>query len=210
MFDLFKKNGWIKASIEISLSSLFILPLAVSKPRLSPRKVARLTEQVQRLWVEAELNFPEFTGIVDVTYGLAETKRFNTITGSDKVGFNFPCLVLCSYIELAGNAYGRQWISGKYQKVPGGSGILGALYYYKEPTGRFPVGPKFKIVVWNVDESKGTADLKAFTKVCAGLLGCTPYVLPPGGIDLIEVKEKDTLFTGLIESSVIEDSTDGE
>ena len=206
MIDFLKKY-WMEAGIGVGLSALLVSPiLAISKPSLSQGKIIQLTNQVQLLWSKAEVDFPDFTGIVDITYGPAETKRFNTITGSDKVGFSFPCLILCSYIELAGNAYGKQWISGKYQKVPGGSGLLGALYGYREPTGRFPVGPKFKIVVWNVDESQGTADLRAYVRQCAGLLGCTPYTLPPGGIELFEVKEKDIIFTGIIESSLIENN----
>ena len=149
-----------------------------------------------------EPTFPGFVGVIDVVYGSSETSRFNTITGSDKVLFQFPCIVDCAYIELAGDTYGKQWISGKYQKVFGGSGALGALYDYEEPTGRFPLGPAFKIVLWEVDESKGSAEFRAFTKVCSGLAGCTPYVLPPGGIPLTTLYEKDSIFVGLLEPEI--------
>lgn len=198
-------NRLIGIGISIGIIGTFSFPiLALSKPQLSQGEIVRLTEEVALLWIEEEMQYPDFTGIVDITYGSHETKRFNTITGSDKVGFKFPCLVRCAYIELAGNAYGKQWISGKYQKAPGGSGALGALYNYLEPTGRFPIGSKFKIVVWDIDEGKGTASLKAFVQVCMGFLGCTGYNLPPGGLELIEVKEKELLFTGFIEPDIIE------
>ncbi len=184
----------------ISLGASLLTPMiAVSQPRLTSTQITKLTEEVTELYLNAESLFPGVTGIVDITYGVAEQRRFNTITGSEIVGFNFPCLVACAYLELAGNAYGSQWISGEYQKVPGGSGLLGALYNYLEPTGRFPIGNKFKIVVWDVNEGEGTAEIRAYTRVCKPLpIGCTPFTLPPGGISLGEVAEKDTIFVGLI------------
>ena len=178
--------------------SLLLPLIAVSVPTLSITQIASLTEEVTLLWTEAETRFPGVTGIVDVTYSQAETNRFNTITGSDQVGFNYPCLEACAYLELAGDAYGKQWISGEYQKVRGGSGILGALFNYLEPTGRFPIGKKFKIVIENVDETKGSAEIKAYIHVCGFAVGCTPYVLPPGGIPLGEVSETESIFVGLI------------
>lgn len=148
--------------------------------------------------------FPGFLGTVDIVYGQEETKRTNTITGSDLVGFKFPCFKRCAYIELAGsgNVYGRQWISGKNQKVRGGTGALGALYNFREPTGRFPLSPEFKIVLWNVNESKGSAEFRAFFRVCnPAPINCTPYVLPPNGISLGTVYEKDSIFLGVVEPS---------
>lgn len=51
----------------------------------------------------------------------------------------------------------------------------------------------------NVDETKGTAEIKAYTRICKPFpLGCTPYVLPPGGIPLGEVSETESIFVGLI------------
>lgn len=198
-------NRLIGIGIGVGIIGSFVLPIfALSKPQLSQAEILQLTEEVTLLWAETQIAFPDFTGIVDITYGSAETVRFNTITGSDKVGFQFPCLTECAYIELAGNAYGKQWISGKYQRVLGGSGALGALYNYQEPTGRFPVGQKFKIVVWDIDEGEGTASLRAFVQICMGALGCTGYNLPPSGLELIEVQEKDILFTGFIEPAIIE------
>ena len=146
--------------------------------------------------------FPGFLGIADIVYGTAETRRINTITGSDLVGFQFPCLRECAYIEIAGpsNVYGKQWISGKYQKVLGGTGALGALYNFQEPTGRFPLSPEFKFVLWDVNESEGSAEFRVFFRVCdPAPVNCTPFVLPPDGIPIVTLYEKDLIFLGVIE-----------
>lgn len=151
---------------------------------------------------EEAREFPGFLGIVDIIYGTAETRRANTITGSDLLGFKFPCLDECAYIELAGvgNVYGKQWISGKYQKVLGGTGALGALYNFLEPTGRFPLSPEFKFVLWDVDESEGSAEFRVFFRACnPAPINCTPYVLPPGGIPIGTLYEKDLIFLGIVE-----------
>ena len=76
--------------------------------------------------------------------------------------------------------YGKQWISGKYQKVKGGSGILGELNDGLEPTGRHPFGKAFKVVVWEVTESEGSFETALFFRTCGGgLLGCSPYFIGP-------------------------------
>lgn len=127
-------------------------------------------------------------GVVDVAYGTAETDRTNTISGSFEEGFEVPCEENCAYVELVGAPplydtspiYGKQWISGKYQKVKGGSGILGELNDGLEPTGRHPFGKAFKVVVWEVTESEGSVETALFFRTCGGgLLGCSPYFIGP-------------------------------
>lgn len=142
-------------------------------------------------------------GIVDVVYGTAERDRRNTISGSDREGFQVACKENCGYIELAGAPplYGKQWISGKYQKVKGGSGVLGAINGGKEPTGRHPFGNAFKVSVWDVDESTGTISTVLHFRICKrGLpdLGCTPYFLGP--VPFLKYHEKEPIFTGLLDS----------
>ncbi|MBD1822949.1 M23 family metallopeptidase [Cyanobacteria bacterium FACHB-DQ100] len=142
-------------------------------------------------------------GIVDVVYGTAESDRRNTISGSDREGFQVACKESCAYIELAGAPplYGKQWISGKYQKVKGGSGILGAVNGGKEPTGRHPFGDAFKVSVWEVDESTGTVSTALHFRICKhGLpdLGCTPYFLGP--VPFLNYHEKQPIFTGLLDA----------
>ena len=75
-------------------------------------------------------------GIVDVTFATDEQKRDRTISGSNKEGFAVPCDKDCAHIELSGSQaiHGKAWVSGKYQLVKGGRGILGSVNGGKEPT----------------------------------------------------------------------------
>ncbi len=165
-------------------------------------------EQVPGLW-DLPFNFifgdglfaNGLIGIVDVAYGTAETKRDNTITGSYSEGFNVDCEIECAYAELANWSYGKQWISGKYQKVKGGKGLLGLVNGGIEPTGRHPFGSAFKVVVWDTSESEGRVDTALFFRYCQkGLfydLGCTPYSIGP--VPFLSYNEKDTMFVGLLD-----------
>jgi hypothetical protein len=139
-------------------------------------------------------------GIVDVVYGSAETDRHNTISGSQQVGFSAACQTNCGYAELAGPLYGKQWISGKYQEVEGGFGVLKAVNGGREPTGRHPFGNAFKVVVWDTDESTGTITTALFFRICyRGVpdLGCTPYFLGP--VPFLSHREKEPIFVGLLD-----------
>lgn len=100
-----------------------------------------------------------YVALHDVTYGQAEARRLNTITGSNVDGYNVPCNQdSCSYVELSGpsslNAeavHGKQWIKGgkdsDAQMVNGGSRLLKVVNGGKEPTGRNPYGSAFKVVL---------------------------------------------------------------
>jgi hypothetical protein len=140
-------------------------------------------------------------GIVDVVYGPAETNRRNTISGSQQVGFSAACQINCGYAELAGPLYGKQWISGKYQEVEGGFGVLKSVNGGREPTGRHPFGNAFKVVVWDTEESTGTITTALFFRVCyRGVpdLGCTPYFLGP--VPFLSHREKEPIFVGLLDA----------
>lgn len=137
---------------------------------------------------------------IDIAYGPAESRRTNTISGSYEEGFEVPCTKECAYAEIVsmpplGNlnpVYGKQWISGKYQKVDGGFGLLASYNGGQEPTGRHPFGEAFKVAIWEVDESKGEIETRLFFRIgSGGLLGRTPYALPPGGIPFLTFHEKD-------------------
>ena len=148
------------------------------------------------------LNAAGMVGTVDVVYGFAETDRNHTISGSDQIGFAAACKENCAHIELAGGAplYGKQWISGKYQEVKGGFGVLGSVNGGKEPTGRHPFGEVFKVSVWDVDESTGTVSTALHFRIChRGIpdLGCTPYFLGP--VPFLNYAEKDPIFVGLLD-----------
>jgi hypothetical protein len=142
-------------------------------------------------------------GIVDVAFGSAEQKRNNTISGSDVEGFTVPCQKDCAHAELSGSSkvLGRQWISGKYQEVRGGHGVLAAVNNGKEPTGRHPFGDAFKVVIWDTSEPKGTVDTALFFRFCMRKgfvdLGCTPYFIGP--IPWFSYHEKDSLFLGSVD-----------
>jgi hypothetical protein len=149
------------------------------------------------------INAVGMIGKVDVVYGAKERDRNNTISGSHEEGFQVACKENCAHVEMAGDSalYGKQWISGKYQKVKGGSGILGAVNAGKEPTGRHPFGDVFKVAVWDVDESSGEASTALFFRICKrGIpdLGCTPYFLGP--VPFLNYNEKQPMFTGLLDN----------
>ncbi len=143
-------------------------------------------------------------GKVDVVLGSAEKNRAYTISGSYKEGFQVPCLQeSCPHIEMAGLPLlkGRQWISGKAQKVKGGHGILGMVNGGKEPTGRHPFGNAFKVVLTAAKEAEAKAEFGLYFRFCAKTkfvdFGCTPYVIGP--IPWIPAKEKDWIFLGFLE-----------
>lgn len=156
-----------------------------------------------------------FVARIDMAYSQAESLRQNTISGSYNQGLSVPCQDNCAYIELddlenQGHSYrgsfeGKQWISGKYQKVSGGSGVCGELNGGKEPTGRHPFGKAFKVVVWDVDETTDTVDTALFFRVSCGWLGKTPYMIGP--IPWFSYKVNAPIFLGLVENSVLNPGT---
>lgn len=170
-----------------------------------------------------------FIAINDVTYGPIEhrsTPTQRSITGSDKVGFNYQCAQPrgCAYLELnspaslgvagdPGGLHGAQWIKGGTgpgaQMVPGGHGILGVINGGQEPTGRLPFGPVFKVVLTNTDESSGTGTFGIYFRVCHhGLvdLGCTPYFIGP--IPWFSAQEKGIVFVGETQGTPPDDIPD--
>lgn len=144
-------------------------------------------------------------GIVDVAFATNEQKRERTISGSNKEGFAVPCDKDCAHTELSGSpaVQGKAWISGKYQLVKGGRGILGSVNGGKEPTGRNPFGDAFKVAVWDVSEVDGMISQSLFFRVCMRNnfvdLGCTPYFIGP--VPFMTYKEKEPIFLGSIDSN---------
>ncbi|MBD0362471.1 MAG: hypothetical protein ICV55_06800 [Coleofasciculus sp. C3-bin4] len=140
-------------------------------------------------------------GKVDVVFGAAENSRSKSISGSKEQGFGVPCEKGCGHIELSGGAVlGRQWVSGKYQDVSGGHGILEKVNGGKEPTGRHPFGDAFKLVITDISEPQATATLAMFFRFCGRNgpvdLGCTPYFIGP--MPFMTVKENDPIFLGQV------------
>lgn len=147
--------------------------------------------------------------LFDVAYGEKESRRLNTITGSDVEGFAIPCNKdSCPYIELSGppwlNAtplHGKQWIAGPAQEVRGGHGLLALLNGGKEPTGRHPFGSAFKVVLQKTDESEGTGEFAIYFRYCKDFFGCTPYFIGP--IPWITNHENDIIFVGLTDAAPV-------
>jgi len=142
---------------------------------------------------------------IDQVYGPAETQRNNTISGSDVQGFSVPCAETdCAYVELddlenvgrntRGRLEGKQWISGKYQEVQGGWGVLRSVNGGREPTGRLPFGSAFKVVVMEPNETTDTVDTALFFRFCADALGCTPYFIGP--VPFFTYKVNALMFVG--------------
>ena len=148
-----------------------------------------------------------YVALHDVTYGQAEARRLNTITGSNVEGYNVPCdQDSCSYVELSGpsslNAeavHGKQWIKGgkdsDAQMVNGGSRLLKVVNGGKEPTGRNPYGSAFKVVLSDTTESEGLAEFSTYFRYCKGIYGCTPYFIGP--LPWFNTHEDDVVFIGL-------------
>ncbi len=146
---------------------------------------------------------PGILGVVDLPLGTAEAGISNTISGSYQEGFNVACNNDCAHLELGDWSLGNRWISGKYQELKGGFGVLGGVNGGKEPTGRHPFGSAFKVAIWDVDEAEGRIDTALFFRFCKrGLidLGCTPYCIGP--IPFLSYNEMDTMFVGLLDNSI--------
>jgi len=140
-------------------------------------------------------------GKVDVVFGAAEKSRSKSISGSKEQGFGVPCEKGCGHIELSGGAVlGRQWVSGKYQDVSGGHGVLASVNGGKEPTGRHPFGDAFKLVITDISEPQATATQAMFFRFCGRNgpvdLGCTPYFIGP--MPFMTLKENDPIFLGQV------------
>jgi len=185
--ELRQFSGWNKSIIQ-DVPGLSSLPLANF-----PDPVAALGGVVMR---------------IDMIYGTAESRRHNTISGSNVDGFQVPCNKTCAHIELddlenvgrsqRGPLEGKQWISGKYQKVNGGSGCLAWVNGAKEPTGRHPFGKAFKVVVMEPDETTDTVDTALYFRF-ASFCGATPYILGP--VPFFSYRINSPIFVGLLNNS---------
>ncbi|MEL4897406.1 M23 family metallopeptidase [Crocosphaera sp. Alani8] len=148
-----------------------------------------------------------FLAKLDIVFGEKEANRTNTISGSYQEGFKVPCeQENCAHIELTDAIpsptrplHGKQWISGKSQRVKGGSGLLGSMFGGSEPTGRHPFGEMFKVVLTDTNESTGTASFSIYFRICGQIFWsgktCTPYIIGP--FPWFSHKEKDFVFVGV-------------
>ena len=177
-------TGWMNSNVS-DIPGLRQVPLG-----LMPNPITEIGSLVMR---------------IDVVYGPTENRRNNTISGSDVQGFSVPCTEKdCAYLELddlentgrsdRSKLEGKQWISGKYQEVEGGRGILKAVNNGREPTGRLPFGKAFKVVIMEPDETTDTVDTALFFRFCAWRMGCTPYFIGP--VPFFSYKVNSLIFVG--------------
>jgi hypothetical protein len=145
---------------------------------------------------------------IDAIWSEAESYRNNTVSGSYQEGFNVPCETNCAHIELddlenSGSQMrsafeGQQWISGQFQEVAGGQGVLGVVNGGVEPTGRHPFGKVFKVAVLDTDETTDGVSSSLFFRFCLKTafvdLGCTPYFIGP--IPFLDYKRDDWILLG--------------
>lgn len=185
----------------INLNSLDLSKYKVSDiPGLSSVSLGSLkdweTSTISSIPGLADLPFTQFPqplaltgagiGQVDIAFSYKESRRVRTISGSDRAGFNVPCVSNCAGFEVSGNPpiNGSFWISGKKPApwVRGGFGVLGSVGGGEEPHGRHPFGKAFKVVITDTSEKKGTVDFSAYMRFCKRGwidLGCTPYIIGP-------------------------------
>ncbi len=162
-----------------------------------------------------------FVSRVDFVWGdtHGEVNSNQSISGSNKVGYAFPCKDRCAHLELdnlenSGRQFrstseGGRWMLGNDPNngnicpeapwgVDGGRGILGLLNCGREPTGRNPFGSAFKVALWDVDETTESAETAIFFRICIKTLfvdfGCTPYFIGP--IPWLPVEREDWIIVG--------------
>lgn len=123
------------------------------------------------------------TGKIKYIWSKQETPQ-KTISGSYKVGFQFPCAGKeCSNLELdlnnptQGNKTNVNWIASQ-QKVEGGNGCLSKANGGLESTGRHPFGSLFKVVVAQLDEVKEVAKTALYFRF-SNWCGNSPYIVGP-------------------------------
>jgi hypothetical protein len=109
---------------------------------------------------------------------------------------NAVCQGSCDYFEMlsgvAKDSFNGTHIGSGKQQIEGGHGALKVVNSGKEPTGFFPFGDGFKLVLNDFNASSGKARVDLYTRYCDAFAGCTPYFI--GGFPLFEISE-GTNFT---------------
>ncbi|MGG6297774.1 M23 family metallopeptidase [Leptolyngbya sp. AN02str] len=108
----------------------------------------------------------------------------------------------CPHFEVSSvthpNVHGAAWMDSTGQTVPDGFGILCRPWACKGPPGSHPFGAPVRVILKNIDQATGTADLAITFPWCSKIpflgLSCTPWILPsPDGIPLGKIQEKTLL-----------------
>ncbi len=116
-----------------------------------------------------------------------------TLPVAPGIGQSYAYAELSDVLGEFGTAYGKRWVAGSSQKVPGGYGVLKSANGGKEPTGMMVYGSPFKVVLTGTDETTGAAKFGIYFRHCARTpffdFGCTPYFIGP--MPWIPLKETD-------------------
>ncbi|MBW4651705.1 MAG: M23 family metallopeptidase [Kaiparowitsia implicata GSE-PSE-MK54-09C] len=108
----------------------------------------------------------------------------------------------CPHFEVSSvthpNVHGAAWMDASGQSVPDGFGILCRPWDCKGPPGSHPFGAPVRVILNNIDQATGTADIAITFPWCANIpfigLSCTPWILPTAsGIPLGKIQEKTLL-----------------
>ncbi|KAM3095558.1 hypothetical protein ACKFKG_13170 [Phormidesmis sp. 146-35] len=152
------------------------------------------------------------TGIADISLGTPnagdrEQERIRIVSGGitsqDMVQNGARCEGnSCPHFEIAtpGNAefHGAAWMDATGQRVPDGFGILCKPWSCKGPPGNHPFGSAARVLLSNINQSTGTADVSLSFAFCKRLpvvgRSCTPWIFPTSsGIPIGKVHEKSLL-----------------
>jgi hypothetical protein len=147
-------------------------------------------------------------GVADISLGTPgggdkEQRRIRVVSGGiqDKSMIQTGAMCQgssCPHFELAvpmdPTVHGAAWIEATGQRVPDGFGLLCQPWSCKGPPGTHPFGPMIRLLLKDVNQSQGTAQLALSFPICYTLFlgdySCTPWVFPtPDGIPFMQVPE---------------------
>jgi hypothetical protein len=140
-------------------------------------------------------------GKFDIPLGKDERDLGRQISGGMPGNNSFRkqnCRGTCKFVEISApntNYHGATWVDAE-NFVPDGFGIPCAVPgVCRGPAGNHPVGDSFRLLLTNINASKGTAQMAVSFRKCDDFkINCTPYVFPsPSGFPIGTIKEGQSL-----------------
>ncbi len=117
----------------------------------------------------------------------------------------------CPHFEISSEmgtsaGHGAAWMDSTGQKVKDGFGPLCVPWNCEGPPGNHPFGPAVRVLLKNINQSTGTADVALSFPYCKTIFGkktCTPWVLPTAeGIPVAKLQE-NTLVAYIMPGSTV-------
>lgn len=152
------------------------------------------------------------TGVADISLGTPnagdrEQQRIRIVSGGitsrNMVQNGARCEGnSCPHFEIAtpseAEFHGAAWMDAKGQRVPDGFGILCKPWGCKGPPGNHPFGSAARVLLTNINQSTGTADVSLSFAFCRRIpfvgRSCTPWIFPtPSGIPIGKIREKSLI-----------------